>query len=156
MTLVRPEADIPIVQMSVLASEDPTRHLRMGRALRALRRKNIAIVGSGFASFHNLRVMMAMRSSGSENPERAHIQAISREWNSALTDVLDKNPWQGLERWRSLPGADLMHPPRGGEHFMPLIVCAGAAHEEEKARWYTDEYLGVDIYTYYWGGSEVE
>ncbi|KFH40936.1 4,5-DOPA dioxygenase extradiol-like protein [Hapsidospora chrysogenum ATCC 11550] len=157
MTLVRPEADIPIVQMSVLASEDPTSHLRMGRALRALRAKNIAIVGSGFASFHNLRAMMAMRSSGgSRNPEGARIQAISREWNSALTDVVDKNPWQGLEAWRSLPGADLMHPPRGGEHFMPLIACAGAAHKEEKVRWYTDEYLGVDIYTYYWGGSDVE
>lgn len=154
MTLVNPAADIPIVQMSVLASEDPTKHLRMGRALRALRSKNIAIVGSGFASFHNLRVMMSMRNA--DPARQTEIHGISRKWNEALTEVVDKNPWEGLQGWRKLPGADVMHPPRGGEHFMPLIVCAGAAGQDEKAKWYKDGYLGVDIYTYYWGADEVE
>ncbi|KAL6850723.1 hypothetical protein ACO1O0_007848 [Amphichorda felina] len=155
MLLVNPAADVPIVQMSVLASEDPTRHLRMGRALRALRSQGVAIVGSGFASFHNLPVMMSMRQ-GANPAQVAQIIDISRRWNAALTDVVDKEPWKGLQAWRKLPGADVMHPPRGGEHFMPLIVSAGAAEEGEKARWYTDNFSGVDIYTYYWGADQVE
>ncbi|KAG9253750.1 Extradiol ring-cleavage dioxygenase, class III enzyme, subunit B [Emericellopsis atlantica] len=155
MKLTRPEADIPIVQISVLQDEDPARHLRMGRALHALRAENIAIVGSGFASFHNLRTMMAMRSGRSA--EKEQVINYSRAWNKALTEVVSgEDVWRGLEGWRALPYADMMHPPRGGEHFMPLIVCAGAKAPEEKAKWYVDEYLGVDIYTYYWGGEEVE
>ena len=155
MTLVNPAADVPIVQMSVLESEDPTKHLRMGRALRALRAKNVAIVGSGFASFHNLPIMMAIRG-GADPATQAQVVDISQQWNAALTDVVDKDPWKGLEAWRKLPGANVMHPPRGGEHFMPLIVSAGAAEEGEKARWYKDNYAGVDIYTYYWGADQVE
>lgn len=50
-----PEADIPCVQVSLVKSFDPETHIRMGRALSALRKENILILGSGF-SFHNLRV----------------------------------------------------------------------------------------------------
>ena len=60
-----------------------------------------------------------------------------------------------LKRWREFEAAYTMHPENGGEHFMPLIVCAGAAGDGEKGRSYTDKYLGVDILTYYWG-SEVD
>lgn len=157
LKLAIPEANVPIVQVSVLASEDPEKHLRMGRALSSLREKNIAIVGSGFASFHNLRLMMGLRHA---NPsEGADIRAISQEWNAALNAVLDANKtverWQGLTGWRALPGADTMHPPRGGEHFMPLLVCAGAAGEGEGTRRYKDDFMGFDIFTYYWGADEV-
>ena len=157
MALAHPAADVPIVQISVLRSEDPTTHLRMGRALRSLREDNIAIVGSGFASFHNLRAMMAMRYGGGD-VER--IKAISEKWNAALTAAVtapgSDERWKGMQGWRGLPGADVMHPPRAGEHFMPLIVCAGAAGDEEETRLYKDDYMGVDIYTYYWGAEQVE
>lgn len=43
MMLVAPKAEVPIVQMSVLESEDPETHLRMGAALARLRESNIAI-----------------------------------------------------------------------------------------------------------------
>jgi aromatic ring-opening dioxygenase catalytic subunit (LigB family) len=164
MKLVRPEADVPIVQVSVLQSEDPERHLRMGRALRRLRAANVAVVGSGFASFHNIRVMMALRTA---SPAQARqIQEVSQAWNDALNRALqlgaaqagaeaDARRRDGISAWRELPGADVMHPPRGGDHFMPLIVCAGAAAEDEVTRAYRDDYQGVDIYTYYWGANEV-
>ncbi|GJC91159.1 hypothetical protein ColLi_13997 [Colletotrichum liriopes] len=42
-----------------------------------------------------------------------------------------------------------MHLPRGGEHFMPLLVCVGAGGDEE-TRLYLDDYLGIDSHTYYW------
>ena len=152
-----PAADIPIIQVSVLQSEDPAMHLRLGRALQSFRQDNIAIVGSGFASFHNIRAMMSMRDPMS--PQRAELQRLGKEWNEDLNEVMDRDPegrWKGLEGWRGFRNANVMHPPRGGEHFMPLIVCAGAAGADEPTRRYLDEFVGMDIYTYYWGAEEVE
>jgi hypothetical protein len=37
---------------------------------------------------------------------------------------------------------------------MPLLVCAGAAREGEETRKYNDEYVGVEISTFYWGSEE--
>ncbi|KAJ6441531.1 calcium-translocating P-type ATPase, PMCA-type [Purpureocillium lavendulum] len=158
LTLVAPEAEIPVVQVSVLLNEDPDRHLRMGAALQALRRDNIAVVGSGFASFHNLGTMRALSMWPLE--KRAAFKKDSDEWNDAVTGVVTaataKDRWDGIKAWRSFPHADTMHPPGGGEHFMPLIVCVGAAEEGEETKFYKDTYTGVDIYTYYWGGEEVK
>jgi aromatic ring-opening dioxygenase catalytic subunit (LigB family) len=156
MLLINPAANVPIVQVSVLESEDPERHLRMGVALSKLREKNIAIVGSGFASFHNLMEMRSLRSDGAAARE---LKAASDEWNRALTSAATAakrdDRWNGLKAWRHLPHANRMHPPHGGEHFMPLIVCAGAAGDGEEARVYKDQFLGIDIFTYYWGAEQV-
>jgi len=51
MMLLAPDANIPIVQLSVLKSQDPEELMRMGKALASLRNENIAILGSG-SSFH--------------------------------------------------------------------------------------------------------
>ncbi|EGX94321.1 aromatic ring-opening dioxygenase LigB subunit, putative [Cordyceps militaris CM01] len=148
--------------VSVLASEDPAQHLRMGRALAALREDNVAIVGSGFASFHNLGIMRSLRGFAGNSLDKNWLafKAKTDEWNAALTEaVAPANATERADRvarWRELPHADMMHPPRGGEHFMPLIVCAGAAREEDgAAKTYKDEYMGVDIFTYYWGAPAV-
>lgn len=158
MTLVNPIADIPIVQLSVLESEDPEHHLRMGAALSRLREKNIAIIGSGFASLHNFSEMRHLRS-GNQEAIKA-FKKVCDEWSEALTSattaVKKDERWERVKGWRKLPHANRMHPPFGGEHFMPLIVCAGAAGDGEKAGVYKDVFSGVDIYTYYWGGEEVD
>ncbi|KAL3963436.1 hypothetical protein ACCO45_000440 [Purpureocillium lilacinum] len=158
LSLVAPAADIPIVQVSVLLNEDPDRHLRMGAALRALRRDNIAVVGSGFASFHNLGTMRALASWPLD--KRAAFKKDSDAWNDAVTGAVTapaaKDRWDSIKQWRKFPHADTMHPPGGGEHFMPLIVCVGAAEEGEETKLYKDTYTGVDIFTYYWGGEEVK
>jgi len=147
MLLVRPEADIPVVQVSVLSSEDPADHLAMGRALRKLRDENVAIVGSGFASFHNLRFMFGGAT------EQPGFKAKNDEWSRAVTEAAvtkdAKERGHKFEAWRGWPSAYVSHPRGGAEHFLPLVVCAGAAGDEV-GKWYTDEYVGLDIYSYYW------
>lgn len=158
LLLVNPKADIPVVQVSVLESEDPDQHLRMGKALAKLRASNVAIIGSGFASFHNLRIMQALRFA--EPAQQAEFRKASDAWNGKLTEAASQadvdGRWAMLKGWRQFPNADVMHPPRGGEHFMPLLVCAGAATEGEQTRRYADEFVGVEINTYYWGAEEVK
>lgn len=156
LTLAAPKADIPIVQVSVLESEDPDAHLRLGKALATLREDNVAIVGSGFASFHNLGIMQRLMRS--DMAQQRAFRETSDAWNKALTDAVATEKvdarWDALRKWRDLPNADTMHPPRGGEHFMPLLVCAGAAGKEQ-AKMYKDDFLGTDIFTYYWGAEQV-
>ena len=53
--LVLPDADVPVVEISLRADLDPTVHLRAGAALAPLRDEGVMVVGTGM-SFHNMRM----------------------------------------------------------------------------------------------------
>ncbi|PMD35099.1 Extradiol aromatic ring-opening dioxygenase [Hyaloscypha variabilis F] len=147
MLLINPKADIPIVQLSVLSSDSPAQHYAMGRALAPLRDSGVAIVGSGMPTFHNLRLMFSGATSD------GGVQRRNKEWSDRLTATVTKE--DGVERgrllegWREWVGAKEAHPQGGVEHFLPLVVCAGAAGDG-KGEGYGDELMGSKHYTYYW------
>lgn len=147
MMLIDPKATIPIVQLSVLESESPSQSYAIGRALSSLREQNIAIIGSGFATFHNLRLMF---SGVSSTPD---FKKQNIEWSNTVTDAAMTEDVESrgskFEEWRKWPHAYTMHPRGGAEHFLPLIVCAGAA-EKSKGRKYADNFVGLDMWSYYW------
>lgn len=147
MKLIDPSAQTPIVQLSVLASESPSQSYAIGKALASLRAQNIAIVGSGFATFHNLRLMF---SGVSSTPD---FKKQNIDWSNAVTDAAmtadEDVRAKKFEDWRKWPNAYTMHPRGGAEHFLPLIVCAGAAGTTE-GRKYADDFRGVDMWSYYW------
>ena len=149
--LINPKADVPVVQLSVLRSQDPAEHIRLGRALSILRDSNVAIVGSGFASLHNLPLMFALM--GGHPSAVKEAKTKTKAWNQALTDaVLDRDVQEREKRlaeWRKFPHAYDMHPRHGAEHFMPLLVCAGAGGDD-KGEAYRDDFHGVDVFSYYW------
>ena len=74
--LIYPDADIPIVQLSLKSGLDPDAHIAAGRALEMLRHDDILIVGSGM-SYHN------MRGFGS-----ADATAASDAFDEALTGII--------------------------------------------------------------------
>ena len=148
MMLIDPKASIPIVQLSVLASESPSQSYAIGRALSSLRAQNIAIIGSGFATFHNFRLMF----SGTASTPQFKEQNI--EWSKAVTDASmtgnDEARASSFAEWRRWPNSYTMHPRGGAEHFLPLIVCAGAAGQTKGGK-YADDFKGIDMWSYYWG-----
>lgn len=147
MKLIDPSASTPIVQVSVLASESPSESYAIGRALFSLRKQNIAIVGSGFASLHNIRVML---SSATSDPA---FKKQNIDWSDTVTDAAmtidDRDRGIKFDNWRNWPHAYTMHPRGGAEHFLPLIVCAGAAGPTQGQK-YADDFRGLDYWSYYW------
>jgi aromatic ring-opening dioxygenase catalytic subunit (LigB family) len=147
MKLINPSADVPIVQMSVLASQSPRDLFRLGQALQPLREQNIAIIGSGFASYHNLRDMFSGATSA------PGFKGKHSQWARSLDDAMSITGMDErsakLTDWRKWPHASAMHPPGGAEHFSPLRVCAGAAGEQAAESW-TDEFMGFDNKSYFW------
>ncbi|MEQ9489584.1 MAG: class III extradiol ring-cleavage dioxygenase [Alphaproteobacteria bacterium] len=121
MMLIRPEADIPVLQMSLLASLDPADHIAVGKALASLLDRNITLIGSGL-SFHNMAVLMR----GQETPA-GEDKTFDAWLNETLTDssLPETDREAHLAGWADAPGARLCHPRE--EHLLPLHVCYGAA-----------------------------
>lgn len=118
MMLVRPQADIPILQMSLLSSLDPASHISAGRALAPLLAQGVTLIGSGL-SFHNLRALLR----GEAIPDGAD-RAFDEWLNETLCDP-DADGNARLAGWELAPGARACHPRE--EHLLPLHVCFGAA-----------------------------
>jgi aromatic ring-opening dioxygenase catalytic subunit (LigB family) len=132
-----PEAEIPVVPLSLAASLDPALHLAAGRALAPLRDDGVLIVASGM-SFHNLR--------GYFQPETA---TRARAFDAWLTGAVES---PGGERdallgdWRKAPFASYAHPRE--EHLIPLLVAAGAGGGAAGKRIFSDEPMGAAIGAY--------
>ncbi len=121
MMLIHPDASIPVLQMSLLASLDPTDHIAVGKALAPLLDRNITLIGSGL-SFHNLNVLLR----GQALPDGKD-RAFDDWLNATLTDsnLSEADRENRLACWADAPGARLCHPRE--EHLLPLHVCYGAA-----------------------------
>ncbi|MDB5479160.1 MAG: Aromatic ring-opening dioxygenase, catalytic subunit, LigB family [Caulobacteraceae bacterium] len=128
--LIYPDADVPILQMSLRRDLDPATHLAIGAALAPLRDRDVLIVGSGM-SYHNLQGMFSGRGN-------ADAEAFDAWLGAAVTDPGAREG--ALARWREAPGAVESHPE--AEHLLPLMVAAGAASGEPGARIYSDHVLG--------------
>jgi aromatic ring-opening dioxygenase catalytic subunit (LigB family) len=115
LKLTYPEADIPVVQLSLKEGLDPREHLAIGRALQPLRDEGVFIVGSGM-SFHNLRAMHR-----SSRPAAESFDA----WLRAAATAPPAERDEQLAAWTSAPSARTAHPRE--EHLLPLMVIAGAA-----------------------------
>lgn len=133
LAAIYPEADVPVLQLSIRSDYDVEAHLAAGRALAPLRDEGVLIVASGL-SYHNLR---RFGDAG---------QQPSREFDAWLTDAVcgtvsaERN--RRLRAWAQGPSARLAHPDE--DHLIPLMVAVGAAEEEAGVRVYhEDSFFGA-------------
>lgn len=132
LKLVTPDADIPVLQLSLTGDLDPARHLAAGRALRPLRDEGVLIVGSGM-SWHNMRGF---------SPAYTATSAQFDAWlDEAVSDPETRD--QALARWEAAPAARLAHPRE--EHLLPLMVAAGAASGEPGRIVFRDTVMDVVV-----------
>lgn len=136
-----PDADVPMLQLSILRSYDPDAHIAAGRALAPLRDEGVLIVGSGL-SYHNLGLM---------GPVAA---APSHDFDRWLDAAMTSEPTQRtnfLRHWSQAPSARIVHPRE--DHLIPLMVAVGAAEDETATRTYhqSDFFGGVTASSYKFG-----
>lgn len=142
MLLLFPQANIPVVQLSLSTTLDPALHLAAGAALQALRDEGVLIIGSGM-SFHNMR--------GYGDPR---FGPVSDQFDAWLTQAVSAAPaqrHQALVDWAQAPSARLCHPPRAEEHLLPLMVVAGAAGQDAGQRVFSDRVMETTLSGYQFG-----
>lgn len=128
LKLVFPDADIPIVQVSLKDSLDPAEHLKLGEAISSLRAEGVLIIGSGM-SFHNLRTLLSNSQDGTRQSQ------LFDDWLHETLVAGDQNyekRRQALSSWTQAPGARGAHPRE--EHLVPLMVVVGAAGNDVSTR----------------------
>lgn len=132
LAVMYPEADVPVVQLSLKHGYDPRAHLAVGRALAPLRDEGVLIVGSGL-SYHNLFEMWSPRA-----------KDASARFDAWLQEALAASPAERREqllRWDQAPAARQAHPQE--DHLIPLMVAVGAAEEEPaEVVYHQDDFFG--------------
>lgn len=139
LKLAYPDADIPVVQMSVQPHKDARWHYRIGQALSSLRDDNIMIIASG-AMTHNLRAYF-----------KGQYTAVPY-WVTDFTNWID----QAISEQRTqdvlafetkAPFARENHPTP--EHFLPFFVALGAGQKGERIHRSVDGFvLAMDAYAF--------
>lgn len=127
LMLLFPQADIPVVQISVSPHRDAAWHARLGGALAPLREEGVLIMGSGAAT-HNLREIFGML-------RRGQPDAAAPQWVTAYNDWIARKVEAGalddvVHAFERAPHARDNHPTP--DHFLPLPFAMGAAGEGAK------------------------
>ena len=135
LAVTHPQADIPVLQVSLRSDLEPETHLRLGRALAPLRDEGVLIIGSG-SSYHNLRRFFGPRV---RREDAAQFDGWLRQ---TLVECTPAQRSERLLRWEHAPAAREAHPRE--EHLIPLHVVVGAAEQEPGRLVYgQDDFLGT-------------
>ena len=117
--MIWPDADVPVVEISIDSSWDPAFHFNVGRALQSLKNEGILLIASGSLT-HNF------------NPE----ERANREFLKAFAELVEDPSLSTEERarktvleWTKIPSARKAHPAE--DHFVPYFVACGAAGDQK-------------------------
>ncbi len=140
---IYPDADVPVVQLSMKISMDPHEHMAAGAALAPLRDENILVIGSG-QSYHNLRRW---------GPAGSRAAASFDGWlRQVLLTGTPAARRAALGQWQHAPAAREAHPHE--DHLMPLMVVVGAAGEDPAVVVYGEQFMGsLAVSSFRFGGG---
>lgn len=130
-----PAADIPVIQLSMDASQPPAAHVAMGQQLGALRSQGVLIVASGNI-VHNLR---ALRMDAAEN--QAYDWAL--DFDQTTARQIEAGDLSALQDFQQSPSSPMAHP--STEHFLPLLYAAGAVQADEPVRFFNTSFQAASI-----------
>lgn len=140
LSLMYPEADIPVVQVSLPSHQGPALQTRVGRALAPLHQRDILLIGSGSIT-HNLRDL-----DWSAGPES--IESWAKAFRDWMVEKLEADDEAALHDYRhQAPNAVRSHP--SDEHLLPLYFARGAGGKFSVAhQGFAMGTLGMDIYRF--------
>ena len=125
LSVMYPNADLPVMQISLLHGQSPAQHQQLGQALAQLRHEGVLVIGSGSMT-HNL---YEFRGQAIDAPAPGWVTEFA-EWMRAR---LLANDSEALLDYRNrAPSARKNHPSE--EHLLPLFVAMGAAGPSARAQ----------------------
>ena len=122
LLMIRPQADIPVIQLSIQPNRDAQYHYDLGKQLAVLRERGVLMMASGSIT-HNLRAVFS--GPYSETPKQ--VTAFNEWIHGAITMRDDAS----LLKWQAAPGAAWNHP--SPDHILPLFTVLGATTAETQA-----------------------
>ena len=146
-----PQADVPVLQISLQTQLGAAHHLRLGEILAPLRDEGVLIVGSGHLT-HNLQEWISVARRHRMQPIETTTAPYVREFGDWIDRVLRSDDRASLARWlEAAPQARRAHP--SDEHFLPLplaFAAAGPAPRVERIELGVDSgVLAMDAYRFW-------
>ena len=143
LSLMYPDADVPVMQISLVRGASPAAHAKLGQALAQLRHEGVLVIGSGSLT-HNL---YEFRGQPVDAPSPAWVSEFER-W---MRERLEADDTAALLDYRNqAPSAKENHPSE--EHLLPLFVAMGAAGAMAKAQLLHSSFehgvLAMDAYAF--------
>ena len=117
-----PQADVPVVQLSINALKPPEYHLELGARLDALRSRGVMILSSGNV-VHNLRRIEWHKPNAGTDWAQRFDEAVVQQMTEAPGDIL-----------KTLEHSDFDLAVPTPDHFIPLLYTAGLAAQEGGAK----------------------
>lgn len=140
-TVVRhmyPDADIPVLQLSIDYNKPPQYHYDLAKELTSLRKKGVLIIGSG-NMVHNLRMVAWDKLN---EPEYGFDWA--NEMNSLFKQKITDNDFKSLINYQSLGTAAKLAIPTP-DHYYPLLYTLGLQNGKDEISFFNDKAVGGSL-----------
>ena len=140
-TIIRhmyPEANIPVLQLSIDYTKGPQYHYDLAKELNALRKKGVLIIGSG-NMVHNLRMVAWDRLN---DHEYAYDWAI--QMNNKFKELIQAGDHKPLINYSSL-GKEAMLAIPTPEHYLPLMYTLGLKSSKDDISFFNDKAVGGSL-----------
>ena len=133
-----PNAEMPVIQLSIDYSKPPQYHFDLAKKLQKLREKGILIIGSGNI-VHNLRMV-----------DWKNINTVGAGWDWAVEAREKTNNWLLDGNFRNLidyqkQGIALQTVVPSPDHYLPLIYSLGLKEKSENLSLFNDELIGGSL-----------
>jgi 4,5-DOPA dioxygenase extradiol len=127
-----PEADVPVVQLSIDHRLAPADHLAIGRTLGSLRDEGVLILGSGNIT-HNLRhAFTSYRQGETATP------AWASDFDREVAQALEQHDGTFLATVIESDNGRMSHP--SIDHYLPILYAMGAADDTDAVRFPIEGY----------------
>jgi len=140
-TIVRhmyPEANIPVLQLSIDYTKPPQYHYDLAKELYQLRKKGVLLLGSG-NMIHNLRMVAWDKI---DEPQYGYDWAI--EMNEKFKTLIANDDHSRLINYQQLGREALLSIPTP-EHYLPLLYTLGLKNKNETASFFNDKAVGGSL-----------
>jgi len=138
-TVVRhmyPDANIPVLQLSIDYTKSPREHYEIAKEIYALRKKGVLVLGSG-NMVHNLRMLSWEMINGGGYD-------WANEMNDKFKNLILNGDHKPLIDYRNL-GRDAMLAIPTPEHYLPLIYTLGLKKDSEEVSFFNDKAVGGSL-----------